>query len=157
MINAPLGLADPFGLGTWTFSISKGDYRWFPSPLVTVSYTMDAKEKGCCAAFFVHRFAQRLYAGMIPGGWGRDEKTGTGPGGTIFGPGYAEFDEPGSILPLLGYVMPTTANFRWDAVCSSGPYKGKTLSSITRTFVGLGNTGQFGGDDVNSSTSAFQR
>ena len=146
----PINLLDQLGLGTWIFLVSPVDA--IHRDYVNVTYIMSDDEKKCCTGVDVQRFVK--YWGKA-GSWGG---LAWAPDGSVggytdrYGGAHAEGDNPGgsgqNIVDAAGFgdgsgtdvptIVPQSVLFRWDAVCTGGKLKGKTLSSIQRTYTSSG-------------------
>lgn len=142
-----INLFDPFGLGTWTFTITSGGAGHRPN--VDAFYTMSADESKCCSSVEVRRSTRNF------GFWMSDD-TGnsyTDPKGNA----HAEGDSPGGSKFLNNWVgdgsgtdlpsFPQTIHFKWDAVCTGGDLHGKTLSSQQRDYFVSGYNGAWESSD----------
>ena len=78
----------------------------------------------CRLSYYVGRTCVIQLDHAVDGGWtdGRNHYVG-----------YAEGDNPDGQTFFI-YRLPWTQSFKWEARCTSGPNKGKILSTIERKF-----------------------
>jgi hypothetical protein len=146
--NDPVFSIDLTGLGTWKLEIDNtGESPWyFPSLVVSASYLISKSEGRCCDVYMIKRYARPHLIGAIGTLWWRFDGDGHSPGTTISNiPASAEPDQPGSKLPLVGYVLPYVIDFRWEVYCTVGAHKGQKISELTETIVILGESGSWVG------------
>jgi hypothetical protein len=99
----PLNGVDPFGLGTWSITISNPGGTsigaaiggLFEPPVINASYTMDDSEKKCCTSFKIERSASGNLSNNP-----NDDPDG-GPykrNGNAYQPGRSSPDQPGPAI-----------------------------------------------------------
>ena len=144
--NNALGHHDKLGnAAALTWMSRRPVNGWHFSPVVwnepsesldfIVSYTMSEIERKCCHAVTVDRYVRKILGiGNRFGAYDIDHAAGGGMTDNI-NPyvGYAEGDSPDG-QTLFIYRLPWTQSFKWEARCTSGPNKGKILSTIERKF-----------------------
>jgi hypothetical protein len=151
--NDPVGKADLLGQGQWTLTIDPGETEdlatfLFPGPVIKVSYMVDDGQAKCCKEYEIRRYArQRIIGALIPGWWRRDDIGYEPTIGNVLShiPTSAYPDQPGFRLPLLGWVAPLVANFRWEVWCITGASAGTKLTELEETVVILHNGGEWVG------------
>ena len=117
----------------WNFGVSRVPYsKDFD---VIASYTLTQEERKCCSGVRVDRYVKKFLG--IGGRYGDYvlDHADEGGGSYLDEPytGYAEGDKPDG-QTLFIYRMPWTQAFKFIAICSDGPNKGKQLSSIEKLF-----------------------
>ena len=118
----------------WEFSTPKWDKQRKELEF-TVKYIMPPSERKCCYSITVDRYVKKIIGiGNRLGAYKLDHAMDGGF--TEFRKpyiAYAEGDSPDG-QTLFFYRLPWTQSFKWEARCTSGPDKGKILSSIERKF-----------------------
>jgi len=128
--NSSVYKIDLNGCGTWAFGIPS---PWGNSPDFTVSYELDEKERKCCKGVKVLRYVRKFITGGQVGPYFLDGNPEDFVEGTVIG--YAPDDWPEG--PGIGwwnkvyYRISWSWDFKFEAVCTGGNWKGKTLSAST--------------------------
>jgi len=128
--NSSVYKIDLNGCGTWAFGIPS---PWGNSPDFTVSYELDEKERKCCKGVKVLRYVRKFITGGHVGPYFLDGNPEDFVEGTVIG--YAPDDWPEG--PGIGwwnkvyYRISWSWDFKFEAVCTGGNWKGKMLSAST--------------------------
>ena len=131
--NKPVYKIDLNGCGTWAFGIPS---PWGNSPAFTVSYELDEKERKCCKGVKVLRYVRKFITGGQVGPYFLDGNPEDFVEGTAIG--YAPDDWPEG--PGIGwwnkvyYRISWSWDFKFEAVCTGGNWKGKVLSSSKKLY-----------------------
>ena len=131
--NNPLSKIDSNGCGTWAFGIPS---PWGNAPNFTVSYELDKKERKCCKGVKVMRYVRKFITGGQIGPYFMDGNSENFVEGTTIG--YAPDDWPEG--PGIGwwnkvyYRISWSWDFKFEAVCTKGDWKGKTLSTRKKLY-----------------------
>ena len=131
--NNPLSKIDSNGCGTWAFGIPS---PWGNAPDFTVSYELDKKERKCCKGVKVMRYVRKFITGGQIGPYFMDGNSENFVEGTTIG--YAPDDWPEG--PGIGwwnkvyYRISWSWDFKFEAVCTKGDWKGKTLSTRKKLY-----------------------
>ena len=118
----------------WEFSTPKWDEQLEELDF-TVRYIMSPSERKCCYSVTVDRYVRKLLG--VGNRFGPYNLDHGGDGGMTDSRkpyiGYAESDSPDG-QNFYFYRLPWTQSFKWEARCTSGPDKGKILSTVERKF-----------------------
>jgi len=131
--NNAIVMIDPVGYGTWAFGIPS---PWGNTPDFTVSYELDEKERKCCKGVKVLRYVRKFITGGQIGPYFLDGTPEDFIEGTTIG--YAPDDWPEG--PGIGwwnkvyYRTSWSWDFMFEAVCTRGGWKGKTLSTSWKLY-----------------------